>query len=226
MPSNRRRQKARSKSAQPRHAAFFPLLVLSFIFWLIYRGVFQFPIYFDEIVGKAIFFGLPVWLYVLVSGYQRISDTFAVYKIKRGLMLGIAVGGVLGFVTSLVLTWRGGEFYRSFAFLTDQFWWEFFLAIVTSFWETLFFFSFVMLVIQDTKRRWSFMTQLLFVMAVFLIFHLPNTFLRFQGVNVAYQVGLLALFALGQALLFARERNGYSLVLSQALWGMTLLLHF
>jgi hypothetical protein len=215
-----------TQSTRVSHAAFFPILVLSFALWLVYRGVFHFPVVFDEVIGKAIFFGLPVWLYVLVSGFRKIGDTFAPYRIRRGLMLGLAVGGIFAFALSLATIWQKDAIYPSFAFLTNEFWWQFFLGLVTSFWETLFFFSFVMLVLQSIMRRSPFILQVIFVTVVFILFHAPNAFLRFQGMQIWYQLMLLALFAIGQALFFAREKNGYALVLSQALWGMALLLHF
>jgi hypothetical protein len=227
MPSRKKPKSRRTKSkGRANHTAFFPLLILSFVFWFIYRGVFQFPVLFDELIGKAIFFGLPVWLYILISGFQQIAETFAVHKIRRGLMLGVAVGGIYGFVASLIAVWQSAFILPSFAFLTQTFWQEFLLALLTGFWETLFFFSFVMLVVQQLFKKWSFLQQALFVTVVFLIFHLPNIALRFQGVDMWYQVGLLSLFALGQSFLFAKENNGYSLVISHALWGMVLLFHF
>lgn len=227
--SSRKKRPSRSrlsKASGVKHTAFFPLLILSFIFWLVYRGVFQFPVLFDELVGKAIFFGLPVWLYILVSGFKQIAETFAPSKIKRGLMLGLAVGGLFGFAATLAIALQRGNVLPVFIFGTDRFWWEFLLALITSFWETLFFFSFVMLVVQSALRRWARWRQIMFVTLVFVLFHAPNIFLRFQGGLAWYQLMLLALFALGQALFFAAEKNGYSLVLSQTLWGMVLLLHF
>ena len=141
-------------------------------------------------------------------------------------MIGVAVGGLLGFITTLILISRSTEIIPTFAFIMPTFWEEFILALLTAFWETLFFFSFVMLVVQQIFKNWTFLQHAMFVSLVFLIFHLPNIALRFQGVNLWYQTGLLALFALGQALLFTREKNGYSLVISHALWGLVLLFHF
>jgi len=149
MPSRRKRRLAtKSKSRaqtgsqkrsygtkKAQHVAFFPLLILSVVFWFIYRGVFQFPVFFDELIGKAIFFGLPVWLYILVSGYREIADTFAPYKMKRGLMMGIAIGGLYGFVATFLAVLQSRAIYPSFAFLTNQFWLEFIQALLTGFWE-------------------------------------------------------------------------------------------
>lgn len=220
------RRQSPKQAKRTRHAAFWPFLILCFIFWFVYRGMLQLPVLFDELIGKAIFFGLPVWLYVLVSGFRDITDTFAGYKLKRGLMVGVAIGGLYGFVASLMAVVQKGSVTPSFAFLADGFWWEFFLALLTGFWETLFFFSFVMLVVRQVLRQWSFLSQVLVVVLVFLLFHLPNIFLRFQGPQAWYQIGLLSLLAFGQALIFSREKNGYTLTLSQAFWGLALLLNF
>lgn len=142
-------------------------------------------------------------------------------------MLGIAVGGVFGFIASLLsLVQSGGQVQAAMLFVSDQFWWEFLLALLTAFWETMFFYSLVMVVIQDKFRDWSLLKQILLVAGIFLLFHLPNTVLRFGGVAVAYQLILLFFFAVGQGFLFASEKNAYSLVLSHAIWGMVLLIHF
>ncbi len=206
---------------------FIPMVALCLLFWFFYRSLFAFPIWFDEIIGKALFFGLPVWLYVMVTGTAKISNTLAASKFKRGLSLGLAVGGILGFAASLLaVIQRGGGVQPALLFAAEGFWWEFFLALLTGFWETIFFFSFVMVTLQDTWKRWPLFNQVVLVAIVFVLFHLPNTILRFSGAAVAYQAILLFLFALGQGFLFAREKNAYALVLSHAIWGMVLLVHF
>ena len=215
---------ALSSSASP---VFIPLVGMCLLFWFFYRSLFAFPVWFDELVGKALFFGLPVWLYVMVTGTQKITDTLRAGLFKRGLSLGLAVGGTLGFVASLLAIYqRGGGVQPAALFMADGFWWEFFLALLTGFWETLFFFSFVMIVLQDTWKHWSLFKQVVMVAAIFVVFHLPNAILRFNGSAIAYQAILLFLFAIGQGFLFAREKNAYALVLSPAIWGMVLLIHF
>lgn len=228
MRSSKKRstRKTASTTRRVQHTAFFPLLLVSFVFWFVYRGMLRLPVLFDELIAKAIFFGLPVWLYVVMSGFRDIGDTFAPSKMRRGLMMGIAVGGVYGFAASLIAVFLKGSVSPSFAYLADGFWWEFFAALLTGFWETLFFFSFVMMVIGRIFKHWSVLAQIMLVMAIFVVFHLPNIFIRFEGSAVASQVALLALFSVGQALLFLREKNGYSLALSHAFWGMVLLLQF
>ena len=82
-----------------------------------------------------------------------------------------------------------------------------------------------MTITQEKYRRWPLLNQVLLVSFIFLLFHIPNALLRFDMSLVAGQLFLLFFFGLGQAYLFARTRNLYSLMLSQAIWGMVLLVH-
>ncbi|MBP9820150.1 hypothetical protein KBC79_05450 [Candidatus Woesebacteria bacterium] len=208
------------------HVAFFPVLFVVLVSWYAYRVLFSFPVWFDETVGKAVFFGFPVWLYVTTTASRAIPDTFAPAKLKPGLLLGIAVGGIFGFVMSLLsLAQRGGVVQAVWLFESPLFWREFLLALLTAFWETLLFFSFAMTVILEKFRSWSMVQQVLLTAVIFLIFHVPNTVLRFDAAGVGGQVFILFLFAVGQAFLFASRRNAYALVLSHAIWGMVLLVH-
>lgn len=225
MRSKRKQQTNPSPRSQAL-IAFYPILVLTLILWVLYRSLFVFPVWFDEIFGKALFFGFPVWLFVTISGASFIKDTFAPHKLHSGLLLGIAVGGVFGFTTSLIsLLQRGGVIQPAWLFSSDMFWTEFALALFTAFWETLLFYSFVMTVIQQKYPSWSLTKQALMTAGIFVLFHIPNTLLRFDPAVAAGQILLLFLFALGQAFLFESKRNAYALVLSHAIWGMVLLTH-
>lgn len=220
------RKNKKKTIAQKNYFIFSPLLSLVLLLWILYRSLFTFPVYFDEIIGKAIFFGVPVWLFILISNLKKISQTFALSKLKRGLILGLAVGGIYGFVTVIIgLAGSNQKIQPAYYFMADQFWWEFLLALFTAFWETLFFYSFVYITIQAIYSHWSLFKQVLMVALIFLVFHLPNIFLRFSGLNILSQIFLLFLFAIGQGLLFENEKNAYALVLSHAIWGMVLLIH-
>ncbi len=235
MPSKKRQTKTSPSKkitrtislAKHHHLAFWPLLFLVFLLWILYRQLFNFPVWFDETIGKAIFFALPVWAYVSITNVKEISQTFAFSKLKPGLMLGLAVGGIYGFVASfLAILTKGGQVQPVLLFTSDRFWWEFFLALLTSFWETLFFFSFVMVVINQKLHKSALFTRILIAALIFTLFHLPNAVLRFDGAAILYQFILMFLFGIGQAFLFTSYENAYSLILSQALWGMVLLVHF
>ncbi|MCA9369039.1 MAG: hypothetical protein H6773_02380 [Pseudomonadales bacterium] len=226
MPSKNTKSQRKNSEILSRHILFFPLLTLVLVLWLLYRSLFQFPVWFDETVGKALFFGLPVWVYVTVTGYEKIIDTFSSYKLQEGLLLGIAIGGIYGFVMSILsLAQSGAAVEAVMLFDSPDFWREFSLAMLTSFWETLLFFSFVMTVLMEKYKKWSMLKTVFFTAVIFMIFHIPNTLLRFSGVQILSQIFILSLFALGQALLFYDRKNAYALVLSQAIWGMVLLVH-
>lgn len=224
--------KKNSTNTQPRvealkkHILFFPLLTLILILWLLYRSLFTFPVWFDETIGKALFFGIPVWLYITVTGYEKIAETFSAPKLREGLLLGIAIGGMYGFALSLLTLARSGAVIEAVSlYESPVFWREFSLALLTSFWETLLFFSFVMIVLMDKYTRWSMLKTVLVTAAIFVVFHIPNAFLRFEGMQALSQIFILGLFAIGQALLFYDRKNAFALVLSQAIWGMVLLVH-
>lgn len=208
------------------YIVLYPLLVFAFIIWILYRSLFKFPVWFDETIGKAIFFGLPVWLYITITGGKEVIKSLDFSKIKPGLLMGLALGGLYGFTASLVsLISKGADVFAVPLFMSTVFWWEFFLGIMTGFWETLFFFSFVMTGVIIMHKNWSLLNQILLTALIFLIFHIPNIILRFTGFDVLTEILLLLLFAVGQAFIFAKRRNFYTLVISHAIWGMVLLVH-
>jgi len=229
MPSKKSKTTRKRKKRQDTSSysiVFFPLLVFVLIMWVTYRNLFSFPVWFDEIIGKAIFFGMPVWLYVVITNAVDIVDSFAFNKLRRGLLIGLAIGGLFGFAAALLgLSQKNTGVQAAQLFIADQFWWEFFLALMTAFWETLFFFSFVAVVVFNTFKNWDLLKQVLLIAFIFLLFHLPNIILRFSGVSILQQIFLLFLFAIGQSLIFVREKNAYPLVISHAIWGMVLLVH-
>jgi hypothetical protein len=210
-----------------KHEAFLPVLLLTFLLWIFYRTIFHFPVWFDESIGKFVFFALPVLLYVSISGSSQILQTFSLKKLKPGLLLGIAIGGVFGFVAAFLASLsRDGAVNLAPYYMAEWFWWELFLAILTGFFETLFFYSFVMVVIDEKFRHFSLLKRVSLVALIFLLFHLPNLFARFSAQTVLFQGLLLFAFAYGQALIFYKKRNAYLLILVQAIWGMVLLIHF
>lgn len=225
------RQTAQSRvvtQASPisQHIAFIPLLLLVFVMWCIYRYLFKFPVWFDESIGKAVFFGLPVWLYVSITRSRSISETVSPRYLQSGLWMGLAIGGLFGFAGTIAsLLRRGIVIQAAPLFAAEGFWWEFFLAMMTGFWESLFFYCWIMTVIMEKFRKWSLLNQVVVTALIFLAFHIPNTLLRFDLSLVGGQLFLLFFFAVGQAFLFSRVRNIYALALSHAIWGMVLLVH-
>ena len=209
-----------------KHIAFLPLLLLTFIIWCVYRRLFQYPVWFDETIGKAVFFGLPVFLYASLTRSHSIAETVHPRFLQPGLWMGLAVGGIFGFAGTLASLMRSGVVIQAAPlFAADGFWFEFTLAMLTGFWESLFFYCWIMVVIMEKFKHWPFINQVLLTAAIFLVFHIPNALLRYSMPMVAPQLFLLFFFALGQACIFARVRNIYALTISHALWGMVLLVH-
>jgi len=84
----------------------------------------------------------------------------------------------------------------------------------------------VMTVVQDRFINWSLLKQIVLVTLIFLLFHIPNAFLRFDLMMVFPLLSLLTMFSIGQALIFSENQNGYLLVMSHTIWGMVLLIYF
>lgn len=226
-PVRRNRSKKASRARVLTHQLFFPVVILVGILWFLYRSLFHFPVWFDEIVGKAIFFGLPVWVYINVTGFRPIIDTFRLKKLQPGLLKGLIFGAIFGLVTIFMrFAITGYKIQPLLIFFADEFWWEMLLALFTAFWETIFFFSFVMTVIQDRFIQWSLIKQIVLVTLIFILFHIPNAFMRFDLVMVFPLLSLLTMFSVGQGLIFAEKQNGYLLVMSHTIWGMVLLIYF
>lgn len=205
---------------------FFPIVLLTFVLWVLYRSLFTFPVWFDETIGKALFFGIPVWVYITITGNKSITDSFAPYKLQSGLLLGLAVGGIFGFTVSLLsLLQRGAVVEAVLLFESPIFWREFLLALLTAFWETLLFFSFIQTVLEEKFPSWSTAVTVFVSGLLFLVFHMPNAILRFEGSDILSQAILLLLFAVGQGYLFVSRKNAYALVLSHCIWGLVLVFH-
>lgn len=204
------------------YSFFFLMLSLLFV-WIGYRAFFDFPIWFDEGVAKAIVFGLPVVWFASQSQYVANKIGLNQEEFFPGLFLGLAVGGLYGFAALLLQVASGTEVVPGALFLSPIFWWLAFLALLTSWWESLFFFGLPIQFVKSIAPWFSETLLALVVIALFLVFHAPLR-LQFAGWDAAFlvQMGVLALFAMGQFLFYLKTKNMYALVLSHFLWGMVI----
>ena len=211
------------------HPLFIPLIVIVFILWSVYRSVFAFPVWFDESIGKALFFGLPVWIFVTITKNSEIVQSLKLTRFKTGVLQGLAFGGIFGFAAAIAsLLSRSQEVIPAPLFTSGVFWSEFGLAVLTGFWESLFFYGFIMLGIQMAWSHWTLVKQVALTALIFAVFHTPNIVAQYLGSGLSGIVGyifLVSAFGVGQAFLFARDRNLYTLVVVHAIWGMTLFVH-
>lgn len=229
MRSQKKHRRTSSHSHQASDAAhlvFFPMVVLILVLWILYRALFNFPVWFDETIGKALFFGFPVWLFITMTGHKGIDAAFSPSRFQPGMLLGLAFGGVYGFVTAISTVLLQNRTLEAAAlFNSSQFWNEFTLAMLTGFWESLLFFAFFMTVIMEKYAHWSLLKQVLLTAFLFVIFHIPSLLNSFDILTVLGMTVVLTLFAVGQAYVYAGWRNGYALLLSHAIWGMVLLIY-
>lgn len=191
--------------------------------WIAYRALVRMPVWFDEGVAKAIVFGLPVFWLAARSKFIANEIGLDSRRMLTGLYLGLAVGGLYGFMGILTEVFSGRQVAAVNLFSTSQFWWLAFLALLTSWWESLFFFGLPVQFIRSTASWFSESLTAIFVVVLFLLFHAPLR-LIVAGYSPFFlvQMGVLTMFAIGQYILYTRTRNMYAIVLSHLFWGLTI----
>lgn len=221
----KRRTHARIQiSARPKPQLFWLLVSLSFIGLVIYRAFFQLPVWFDEIVAKAFLFGLPFLIYIFANRQNAAAVGMSPRRFWLGAYLGLALGGCFGFVAMVASALKtGGQILIPNLFFASDFWWIFFLALATAWWESLFFYGFILNVINVIrKNEWE---ASLVATGLFLIFHAPILLIRGGLTGAVVPLILLGMFAFGQAVLYLRFRSLIAMVVSHAFWGMALLVY-
>ena len=202
---------------------FIRSVSIVFLIWVCYRAFVQLPEWVDEIFAKAVVFGIPTILYAR-NHVRSGSHQIGLEKIRfwPGLYIGLMVGGLYGFVGVLRSILHADEIMPVMLFSSSIFWRTFFLAIMTAWWESLFFFGYVLNALID-KVKYE-IPAVAIATGVFLLFHLPLR-LIIGGPGLLSALFLLTLFAIGQSILYLRTRSLYSIAISHAIWGMVLLLY-
>ncbi len=203
---------------------FWLLVGLSFVGLVVYRAFFQFPVWFDEIIAKAFLFGLPFFLYALLNREKLPSLKMTLKRFWLGAYLGLALGGALGFVAMLASALKtGGQILIPNLFFASDFWWTFFLALATAWWESIFFYGFILNVLLNARNNeWRASLE---TTGLFLLFHAPILLIRGGVAAAMIPLLLLSLFAFGQAVIYLRFRSLIAMVVSHAFWGMALLVY-
>ena len=213
-----------TRSAAP--SLFWMLVGISFLALVWYRALFHLPVWFDEFFAKAILFGLPFLVYVWSTKQSVVQFGLNPKRFWLGAYLGLALGGTFGFVAMVSSALKhGGHILIPYLFSSPQFWWTFSIAFATAWWESLFFYGFVLSVLLTIYKKNEWKTCLM-ATAIFLLFHAPILLLR-GGVSASSLLSLVLLgfFAFGQSVIFIRYKSLISIVVSHAFWGMTLLVY-
>ena len=112
-----KKQRSTTRKLKDGHLLFWPVLLVVFLIWVAYRYLTSFPVWFDETLGKAVFFGLPIWFYVISTGFRSVAKLFQPEKFWKGVFLGLALGGVFGFFVH-----RSWEYYTQKLYAVKFFW--------------------------------------------------------------------------------------------------------
>lgn len=197
-----------------------------FIVWGLYRLLFRLPVFYEEVILKAVVFGGPVgWLAKTKLKWQwhdlGISAKRLFPSVYMGLFLGILMG-LLGQVGNLV---RYGKLnFFSGGLGADEVGQFVILSLVTAFWEQLLFSGYIL-------RRWyqSFHNEWLalwWTAVLFVILHLPALVIvqLMAGGQLVLALFLLLTMQLGCGILRLRFGNLAAPMLVQALWGITIYL--
>lgn len=202
---------------------FFFLEMSLLVLWIAYRALTNFPIVFDEGIAKAVVFGMPVFWLASQSPFIAREMGLDARNMIPGMYLGVAIGGLYGFAAVLSQVLAGRMVTEASLYLTSEFWWLAFLAFLTSWWESLFFFGLPVQFLRSTAAWISNEMIGIFVVVLFLLFHAPLRIL-IVGPSPGFllQMGILALFAVGQFVIYTRTKNMYAIVLSHLFWGLAI----
>jgi hypothetical protein len=186
-----------------------------------YRQLALFPEWFDEIIAKGIVFGIPSILYArnAVRGSEKLGVLSS--RFWPGLYMGLLVGGIYGFIGAGRSLFGGTQIEPAMLFSSGAFWFQFFLAMMTAWWESVFFFGFMMNALQDEYKLPE-MVSVVGAVLVFLIFSCSTSYYDcwFQFAHNCSTP--ITRNLAGQAILF-HEQKVYAITLSHALWGMVLM---
>lgn len=202
---------------------FWMLILLSFFSLVLYRFTVSAPIWFDEIVFKALIFGAPVWIYALMTKKKPAFFGLEASTFWVGAFNGLAIGGILSFIAMITYGLRKQTMLIPGLFSSSLFWNEFGLAFATALWESIFFYGLILPVVRlKTKDD---LNALAFVSVVFLLFHVPNLVLKVGWMGSFQPLLLLTAFAFGQGIIFLRTKSVATVIVSHAFWGMALLVY-
>lgn len=222
----KRRIRLESISLQkPQVGLFWTLITASFVLLVWYRAFFHFPVWIDEVIVKALLFGLPLLVYAIVTKQSITSFGLNPKRFWTGAYLGLALGGTFGFVAMITSALKNnGHALVPYLFFSSQFWWAFFLAFATAWWESLFFYGFILSILLKMQKgnEWRAAT---YTTVLFLVFHAPILLLHTGIAGSLLPLLLLGFFAFGQSVIFIRHKSLISMVVSHAFWGMALLVY-
>lgn len=196
-----------------------------FILWGLYRLLFRFPVFIEEVLFKPLVF-LPPLFSVLVGEGRGVRQSLRAFGFsKTGFSLAIYYGLTLGVVYMLAarlgkLVFSREMVVHGFSVDSSRLLTVFTLSLITAFWEQIVFSGFMLLRFMRVLRdEWgsAFLVSLLFT-----LLHLPILLLEasVQLPFILIQLLLFFLVGFGNAVLMLRTRNIIAPVLSHTFWAL------
>lgn len=201
------------------------LFMFVLIIWGMYRFLFRLPVWFEELVLKGLVFGLPVlWVVFRWEGWRWQDLGIRLKGLLPSVVFGLGLGMSLGIVGNLGYFWRMGEMITGWSITAPQLGTFLVLALVTAFWEGLFFAGYVLkklqvVLVDEWLRAWV-------VAGMFTLVHVPALLFvhSFQMSQVLVYGLLIMSVGLANMILMLRTGNLAAPILAQTLWGTTVFL--
>jgi hypothetical protein len=195
-----------------------------FLVWGIYRWLSPFSLWFEELVLKGLVFGLPaVWMGIRRHGWSLVSMGLTSQRLFKSVYLGLGLGLSLGLVGELGNYFRYGQIQFSDYGLTSEMVGGFLLlALVTAFWEGLFFYGYALQMINTVSSELVSITTIGFL---YMLIHIPGQLhQQLTGGEMIKALILLLTLGIANSILMLRMKNLAAPILTQVVWGVTIFL--
>lgn len=208
--------------------AWHEMLWVYIAVWLVWGGYRLFsplPVVVEEILVKGLVFGGVVYVVgIRQHGLSWRDLGLRVDNLFRSVYLGLGLGMVLAIVGQLANVLRHGGMMLSDQILTSDMVGGFLLlALVTAFWEGLFFYGFLLsrLILVTSE-----ITAVSVIGLMYTLLHVPVLLMTdgLGGTEALKALLLLLTLGISNSILMLRMRNLAAPMLSQVVWGVTLFL--
>lgn len=196
------------------------LYTFVFILWGTYRlYLLPFPVWFEEIILKAIVFGLPVlWLGAVKEGFSWQTLGITRHRLFAAVYFGIALGLALSLVGAFGSFIRFGQVSLTIhGFTSEQFGGFIILGLITAFWEQLLFSGFILNRLNTVVKNEWFLTST--VAFLYSLLHLPALLVAGSS-QLILSLFLLFLLGIGSSILMLRFKNLAAPLMAQTVWGL------
>lgn len=197
--------------------------VVIFVLWGLYRLLFRFPVFIEELLFKPFVFLPPILSVLAGEGRGKVWRSFGFSR--AGLALAIYYGLTLGVVYLLAvrlgsLIFSGQTPVWNLLVSPGEFLEMMLISLFTAGWEQILFSGFLLLRFTDAiGDEWA---SASLVALLFTLLHLPILFLESGGTYLVMviELALFFLVGFGNAVLMLRTRNILAPILSHSFWGI------